>query len=336
MVDPLRIVFLGCGNIMNKHARHAMARDDVQIVGLCDPVNENMDRLIERSLGDMAAPPPKFDRADAMYEQTKPDAVVIASPHTLHYEHACQALDFGCHILMEKPMVTDLNHAVDLEKRVNSSGKIFCIAYNTPCSVEFHKLRRIVRSGELGKLKVVNLYLSQPWYVATQGKWRQDPALSGGGQMYDSGAHALNSLCWTVESDVAEVFSFIDKLDTAVDINGVASIKFANGVMASIAITGEGAMGSFSSWIFENGKVDIDPWQAGWIDIQRMVPGTGWQKVKYPVMEGADSNPLDNFLDAIFGREEPRTSARNGVIQSQLMDAVYRSAETGQPAKPQV
>lgn len=336
MSDSVRLAMLGVGNIMNKHARHAIERSDVQIVGLCDPVNENMDRLIERSLGSLASPPPKFDRPDAMYAQARPDAVVIASPHTLHYEQACQAIDAGCHILMEKPMVTDLKHAIDLEWRVKSAGKVFCIAYNTPCSVEFHKLRQIVRSGELGKLKVVNLYLSQPWYELTKGSWRQNPSLSGGGQMYDSGAHALNSLCWTVESDIAEVFAYLDRLDTQVDINGVAAIKFTNGVLASIAITGEGPSGSHSSWIFERGKVDIDPWGAGWIDIQRQTTGGGSQKVKYPVMEGTDSRPLDNFVDAIIGRDEPRTSVRNGVIQSQLMDAVYRSMQTGQPARPQV
>ncbi len=335
MSDPLRLALLGCGGIMNKHAGQSAAISEVQIVGLCDTVEPNMDRLIDRSLSHMDAPPPKFDDAATMYAQTRPDAVVIATPHTLHYDHTVQALDAGCHILMEKPMVTDLKHAVDLERRVHESGKVFCIAYNTPCSVEFHKLRQMIRGKELGELKVVNLYLSQPWYYLTKGSWRQDPALSGGGQMYDSGAHALNSLCWAVEQDVAEVFAFVDQLDTAVDINGVASIKFANGTMASIAITGQGPSGAHSAWIFEYGKVELDPWNAGWINITAgSADHPKGQKVKYPVLEGADGQPLSNFVDAVLGRAEPRTTARHGVIQSQLMDAIYRSARTGQPAQP--
>lgn len=337
MSETIRLAMLGCGGIMNKHARQSARLPEAEIVGLADPVEAHMDRLITRSLGHLDSPPPKFETAAEMYEKTRPDAVVIATPHTMHYAHACEALDAGCHVLMEKPMVTDLAEAVDLEKRVAASGKVFCIAYNTPCSVEFDKLRSIVRGGELGPLRVVNLYLSQPWYFLTKGSWRQDPKLSGGGQMYDSGAHALNSLCWTVEADVEEVFAYIDRLDSPVDINGVAAIRFANGVMASVAITGEGPTGAHSAWIFQYGKVEIHPWQAGWIDIVAGSPeNPRGEKVKYPHMPGTDGEPLDNFIDAILGRAEPRTTVRNGVVQSQLMDAIYRSAKTGRSCKPEV
>ena len=44
--------------------------------------------------------------------------------------------------------------------------------------------------------------------------------------------------------------------------------------------------------------------------------------------------PNDNFIDAILGRAEPQTTPLNGVIQSQLMDAIYESAATGRIARP--
>lgn len=327
----LRVAFVGCGNIMNKHARHAAENPEVEIVGLCDVSQASMDALIARSLAHMASPPPQFTDPARMYAATKPDAVVIASPHTMHHAHACQALDAGCHILMEKPMVTDLKDAMDLDERVRKAGKVFCIAYNTPCSAELYTLREMIRHNELGKLKVVSLYLSQNWYRLTKGKWRQDPALSGGGQMYDSGAHLFCSLVWTVESDVDEVYAHIDKLDTAVDINGTATIRFANGVMGSVAVTGQGPMGSHGTWIFEEGRVDLDPWSAGFMEVYGLEG-----RIKYPQMRGTDDKPFGNFISAILGRDEPRTAPINGVQQSQLMDAIYRSADTGQPAKPQV
>ncbi len=334
-MSQVRIAMLGCGGIMRKHANESKNVDEAQIVGLCDVSDANMDKLIGQSFADMDAPP-KFTDPAKMYDEVKPDAVVIASPHTLHYEQACQALDAGCHILMEKPMVTDLGHAIDLEKRVADSGKVFCIAYNTPCTAELYTLRDFIRNGDYGKLKVVSINLSQNWYRGTKGMWRQDPALSGGGQMYDSGAHALISLVWTVESDVEEVYAHIDKLDTQVDINGTATIKFTNGVMASIAITGEGPDGAHGSWIFEQARIELNPWHANHMDIYTH-PKRGWQanKVKYPQMRGEDGQPLRNFVDAILGKAEQRTTPRDGVYQSQLMDAVYRSVETGKPAKPQ-
>jgi len=225
----IRLAMLGCGGIMGKHARAVEQLDGVEVVGLCDVADANMDKLIAAHFGAAVEPPPKFSEPAAMYEQVKPDAVVIASPHTLHYEQACEALERGCHILMEKPMVTDLGEAVDLARRVEDSGKVFCIAYNTPCTAELYTLRQMIRREDLGRLKVVSMHLTQPWYRNTRGKWRQDPSLSGGGQLYDSGAHPLCSLCWTVDNDVAEVSAYIDRLDSPVDINGVVNVKFADG-----------------------------------------------------------------------------------------------------------
>jgi predicted dehydrogenase len=322
---------------MNKHAGQAeQLAHDLEIVGLCDVDESNMDRLIERSLGWMDASPRKFTDRRAMYAQARPDAVVIATPHTMHHEHAAEAIGHGCDVLIEKPMVTDLAQALDLEQRVKAAGRTLCIAFNTPCTAELYTLRQFVRDQRYGKLKVVSLNLSQNWYVGTRGKWRQDPALSGGGQMYDSGAHPISSLIWTVESDVDQAYAHIDRLDPAVDINGTATFRFTNGVLASIAITGQGATGAHGTWIFEKARVELNPWGAEFMEILTVpaVKRFGPDRVKYPRMCGTDGQPLSNFIDALLGRDEPRTTVRNGVQHSQLMDAIYRSAESGRPERP--
>ena len=167
---------------------------------------------------------------------------------------------------------------------------------------------------------------------ATAGSWRQDPALSGGGQAYDSGAHIFNSLCWSVESEIAEVFAFVDNHGTPVDINAATAIRFTSGTLANITIGGNcPGGGSFLAFIFANGRVEIDGWGAGWINVWQ-----GGDKLKYPPItaEMGAPSPLHNFIDAILGRAEPRTSPRNGIIQSQLMEAIYASQQTGQPARP--
>ncbi len=55
--------------------------------------------------------------------------------------------------------------------------------------------------------------------------------------------------------------------------------------------------------------------------------------VKYPEMKGSDATPVGNFVEAILGRDEPRTNVRDGIRHSQLMEAMYESARTGAPAK---
>ncbi len=326
-----RIAILGCGGFMGVHANRLRAHPDVEIVGLCDVKEELTRSFLQKHLTQVQPPPALFTDPAVMYAQAKPDAVFIATPHTLHFQHGMQALAAGCHVYMEKPMVTAAPDAYALAAEAKKTGKIVVVGYNTPCSPEFNYLRQSIRDKTYGKLELITGYISQGWMTATVNMWRQDPKLSGGGQAYDSGAHLLNSLCWSVESNVAEVSAFIDNHGTQVDINSAFIIRFENGVMASIAISGNSpGGGSYMAYMFDKGRIEIDGWGGGWINVF----GNHGQKIKYPVIPGADQTPDDNFIDAILGRAQPRTSPLNGIVQSELMDAIYESARTGKPAKP--
>src|SRR5690606_17030921 len=128
--------------------------------------------------------PQGFTDYDEMLASLKPDAVLISTPHTLHYEHGMKALEAGCHVFMEKPMVTQVDHAYKIAEKVKETGKVFVVGYNTPCTPAFKYLRDQIRAGAWGRLEIVTGYITQAWKRGTQGTWRQDPALSGGGQAY--------------------------------------------------------------------------------------------------------------------------------------------------------
>lgn len=329
-MSKAKIAILGCGGFMGVHANRLKGHSDVQIVALCDTTAEITRGFYDKHLTGYTPQPAFFTDPAAMYASAKPDAVFIATPHTLHFKHGMQALDAGVHVYMEKPMVTSAPDAYALAAKAKATGKIVVVGYNTPCSPEFDFIRNAIRNRELGKLELVMGYISQDWLRATTGMWRQKPELSGGGQAYDSGAHLLNSLVWSVESNIAEVFAFVDNHGTAVDINSSINIRFENGVMASIVVSGNcPAGGTFMSFIFDNGKVDVDGWGASWMKVWK-----GHKELKYPPVTGKDQTPDDNFIDAILGRAQPRTSPTNGIVQSELMDAIYESARTGMPAKP--
>ncbi len=329
-MPKVNVAIMGCGGMAGAHAGRLKRNSDVQIVGLCDVDEPRVQAFIDRNLPEYQPKPAIFTDAARMYSETNPDAVVIVTPHTLHFEHGMQALRAGCHVLMEKPMVTDSGQAHRLAEEVKKTGKILVIGYNTPCTPEFQYLRELVRTKELGKLETVTGWLAQDWKRGTVGSWRQDPKLSGGGQMYDSGAHLFNSLVWTVEQPISEVFAFVDNQDAPVDINGTVNIRFANGMLATITIVGNCPSDGAGMYLtFEKGRVEIDGWGGDWIKIFR-----GRQQVKYPCITGKAETPDDNFIDAILGRSQPQTSPINGVIQSELMDAIYESARTGQVARP--
>jgi predicted dehydrogenase len=329
-MSKLRIGILGTGGMAGVHAHRFRENPDVEIVALCDISEDIIHRFIGRHLAEYQPAPEIFTDPAYMYSEANLDGVVIVTPHTLHFDHGLQALEKGCHVLMEKPMVTDSSQAYELAMRAAESGKILTVGYNTPCTPEFKYLRDIVRSKELGNLETVSAWLSQNWKKGTAGSWRQMPELSGGGQMYDSGAHLFNSLVWTVEQPITHVQAFIDNSGTPVDINGSVNIRFSNGALAAVAVNGNCATdGAGMSLCFEDGRVEIDGWGGSWIKVFR-----GRDEDRYLLLEGTANTPDDNFVDAILGRAEPRTTPANGILQSQLMDAIYESARTGTVVQP--
>ena len=200
-----------------RHATRILEHPDAELAALCDVDTGLIGRWVEDNLREAlagAAAPPAYVDAAAMFREASLDAVVISTPHTAHFEHGKQAIAAGCHIFMEKPMVTDTAQARELERLVAAAGRTLVVGYNTPSTPAFRYLREVVRSGRLGKLELVDGFLSQNWRVPNTGTWRQDPALSGGGQAYDSGSHLLNSVVWTVESSPERVFAFMDNQGT--------------------------------------------------------------------------------------------------------------------------
>ena len=332
-MSKIRFAMIGCGGNSSGHARRLKEHPDAQIIATCDVNTEIANGYIDRNLQELEPRPVAYDDINKMLAETKPDAVLISTPHTLHFEQGMKALNAGCHVFMEKPMVTAAEDAYTIAEKVKETGKVFVVGYNTPCSGNFYYLRETIRNKTLGKLELVTGYITQDWLRATKGAWRQVPELSGGGQAYDSGAHLLNSLCWSVESNIDEVFAFIDNCGAAVDINSSINIRFGNGVLAGIVISGNcpSPGGTHMAFIFDDGRIEIDGWGGGWIRVFE-----GNKQIENPtITPEMSAGPADyNFIDAILGCAEPRTSAVNGIIQCELMDAIYESAKTGRPAKP--
>lgn len=328
-MDKLRVGIVGCGGMGGVHSRRMKEMEEVQIVALCDLTEAIAGALCERTFGEAGRDIALYAGTEAMYAGSPLDAVVIATPHTIHFAQGMEALDAGCHVFMEKPMVTASEHAYALAAKVKETGKVLTIGYNTSCTPVFEYLRDKIRADAFGKLELVSGFLCQNWLKATIGKWRQDPAQSGGGQAYDSGAHLLNSLVWSVGSRPAEVFAFVDNHGARVDINSVISIRFENGVMASICIGGNCTKGiGEMSFMFEEGRVDIDGWGGSWIEV--FADG----EPEEPEFGKVDGTPDRNFVDAVLGRCEPKTTPENGIHHTELMDAIYESAKTGRPARP--
>jgi predicted dehydrogenase len=325
--QPIRIGFIGCGGVSNGHANQIAKIPEAKIVALTDPNAETVKKFQERHAETKECP--VFTDYQKMLSKVELDAVEIHSPHTLHFEQIMAALDKGLHVLTEKPMVCAVEHAKEVVTKAEQTGKAVLVSYQRHYQSEFRYVKEVIASGRLGTIQFISALQCQNWLEGVRGTWRQDPALSGGGQLNDSGSHLLDILLWTTGLGVSEVAAFIDNLGVQVDINSALSFRFDNGAQGNISVVGNAPMwweditiwGSEGMLIYRNGKLthkqrDVEPFEP----TEDLLP--------------RGSNPDRNFINAILGREEVKSPPVCGLRVIELTEAAWQSAANGgQPAK---
>ncbi len=225
---PIRFGIIGCGQWMGMtHIGRLLASADAEIVGLADPAAESIERTRADHPG--LEYTPDFTDHGEMLEAVKPDAVVIATPHTLHMRHALDSFAAGCHILLEKPMVTSVAEARELLARRDELGKVLMVSYQRHYLPAYLYVAKAIARGDIGEIEYVAGLQTQAWVQGTGGSWRQDPKFSGGGQLIDSGSHLIDFMMYAVDQEVAGVIAYQADLATPVNVNSAISLRFESG-----------------------------------------------------------------------------------------------------------
>jgi predicted dehydrogenase len=325
----IRIGFIGIGGLGYLQAKAYDRIEDVTIVGAADVADD------ARELFENAFDAPAYGNyRELLHNHSEElDAVTIVTPHALHYEQTKACIEEGLHVLIEKPMVTKVSHAVDLFESARERDVVLLVGYQRHFHPAFKEIRRVIGSGRIGELHMVNCYLGQDWVDNHRGTWRMDPTLSGGGQLYDSGSHLLDALLWTTDSTAVEVGAHIAFEEPRVDVNSALSIELDRGgdtVLASVGVSGNGVHNQPAEGYFFWGTEG----RITYTDGELSVAEKDGMTYRTEITGGADfqtlnEQKLDNFVAAIEGREEPAVPGEVGLQVTAVTEAAYEAAETG-------
>ena len=323
MTNTVRIGFIGAGGMAQSHMRWLADVPEAEVVAFADPSEESLAAMVASR--PEAAGRPVFSDYRDMLASVPLDAVEIHTPHTLHFQQGLDVLSAGKHLLMEKPMVCSASHARQIIAAAR--GRIFMVSYQRHLQGAYVYVRDQIQRGLIGEIQYVAALQSQNWLRSQRGKWRQTLALSGGGQLNDSGSHLIDILLWTTGLTADSVFSYIRNHDTEVDIDSALSVRFGNGAQGTISIIGDSPMwweefsiwGSKGSILYRNGRI-----------LQR-----GFEQSEMAEVTDLppDSTPDRNFVDAILGRDTVRVPPECGLRVIELTEAAWRSAELGRPVR---
>ena len=324
----MRIGMIGVGGLGHLQANTYAALEDTTVIGGVD-VSEEARTLFEN---DFDAPAYENYREFLQDLGDDLDAVTIVTPHTLHYEQAMACLQRGIPVLLEKPMVTNIAHGVDLVETAAERDVVLQVGYQRHFHPAFREIRRILQTGRIGDLHAVNCYLGQDWIDLHRDTWRGDPSLSGGGQLYDTGQHLLDALLWTTGTDPKKVSAQIDYDKPRVDVNSSLAMLLERGeesVIGSVGISGDGVEITPAEGYFYWGTKGRISYFGNRITVAEKDAVT----YQTDITEGMDFQTLnrkkiENFINSIRGTEEAAVPGEVGLQVTALTEAAYRAADT--------
>jgi predicted dehydrogenase len=188
----LKGAFIGFGNVAEKgHLPGWRSRDDVRIIAATDPA-----AVRRKSFVALCPDGRWYDTVEDLLGGETLDFVDICAPPGSHAEPIGQALDADLHVLCEKPLVTRVEDAEFASAAAARARRVLHTVHNWLKAPICLKISALIDEGAIGAVRSVRWRTSrtQPATAASQdgvSNWRVDPALAGGGILFDHGWHAL-------------------------------------------------------------------------------------------------------------------------------------------------
>lgn len=334
------------------HLPAIVANPDAELAAIAEQVDEKRERAISAF-----GPAASYPDHRAMLESEDLDGVVIAVPHTAHYQVAMDALAAGAHLMLEKPMVVESQHASRLLEESAQRGLEIVVGYPYHFNQQALTVRDWIAAGEIGELLYVHsLFASIVWdlfrgnvdlvadavgftITPTGADTYGDPALSGGGQAIVQITHSAALLLFMTGLAPADVFAFMENKDLRVDLVDALAVRFEGGCIGTIDSTGSTVptqeelleyrlYGTEGHILLDLAAEELGLYRADGSVVRNPTDpksaGPHAYAEAYP-----EAAPVNNLVDVISGRDENRSPAELGAAVVRLLEAAYQSARTG-------
>ena len=310
--------------------------------------------------------PHVFDDWERMLGMDEVDAVSVCTHSDFHAPVTIAALESGRHVMTEKPMAVDLAGARAMVEASHKAKRILAVDFQTRFIQQAQTMKRFVDAGDLGEIYFARArYVRRRGIPGRQAFHTKEQ--SGGGALMDIGVHILDTGLWLMGFPTAvsasgstfrklitqqELFNPMgdwDRSATDVDESAVGLIKFANGAVMTLEC----------AWGINVGETDFGISLAGdkgggevrFVEAQHAASGSHPVRVfkdtgdmLVDLIPSSDSavqfhssgDPpkphtlsMQNFVNAIIEGAQPLVTGDQGLITSTIIDALYRSAESG-------
>lgn len=354
-MKTLNLSIIGCGLIATAHAmslnlikEHGMA--DVKLLSICDVDRKKLGDFqsvhrIEKGLVD----------ASDIIQDDDTDAIFICTPTSSHKKLVLDILETGNkHIFCEKPLAPNLGDVEIMCQKVKSSKIKSQVGFHMRYNPLLNYIREITSDGRFGKLMSVVMRNDQVFPTARVHKmftdWRSKKEYTGGGALIEHSIHDIDILLWlcggmkSVHCNTRNFFGY--------DVEDAASVnfEFENGAIGSLVtvfhrvgmreerrmeLFFEDAYIHVTSDFFVNDPVESVQIQQGKGVLKKLdtkeitleyLKRFGISKINFPFLQYLSDL---SFIRSILNDLQPKPDFQDGLRAHKIVDAAYRSAESG-------
>jgi len=339
----LRVGIIGAGGIAGAHVKELKEIPEVELVAAADVVEANRTKALNE-WGCQEV----FEHWKDMLKSSKLDAVSVCTPNSLHYQPTIDALNAGCHVIVEKPLAMNAKEGTKMVELAKKKGLHCTIAFQQRYNPETQMIKRAVEAGTLGDIMVARVHAMRRRGIPNWGVFgRKD--LQGGGPMIDIGVHAMemahyamglpkpiaaSGKVWTYmgdkPSEAVSMWPNWDHKSYTVEDLAVGMIRFENGAVMMVESSFAAHIGPEDEVMrFEligtKGGARTNP-AALFYDrdgtMLNVTPGFLPKNESFTVK-------MRNWVDVCLGRMEDQSPAFHGLMIQKMLDGIYLSAEKG-------
>lgn len=352
----VKIGIIGCGGIgTGKHMPALSRLKNVELVAFCDIIEERAEKAC-KEFGVEGA------KVYVDYKELLKDEAIevvhVCTPNRSHSFISIDAMEAGKHVMCEKPMAKTTAEAKDMVEAAKRTGKKLTVGYQNRYRDDSLYLKRACENDELGEVYFAKAHALRRRAVPTWGVFLNEEE-QGGGPLIDIGTHALDLTLWMMDNykpqmvvgsvfkklgnqtETANTWGDWDPAEYTVEDSAFGFIKMEDG--STIILESSWALNTLE---VEEARTSLCGTKAG----ADMKDGLRINGVKYnkqytekpdlsaggvAFYDGKALEPQDveakMWIDAIINDTDVLVKPEEALVVTQILEAIYESAKTGQP-----
>jgi len=340
-MNSINFAIIGAGNIGKILAEAIAHVPEAGVSVVCNRTEATGRPLAEKCEADWVSD------YEAAVNRSDVDVVAVCTPSGAHMEVAVAGAEAGKHLLVEKPLEIRLARVDRIIEATEKAGVILACVFPRRFAVGALKAKEALEAGRLGTLSLADVYVKwhrpQAYY---DNDWRGTWTLDGGGALMNQSIHNVDMLQWlvgSVDTVFARTATLAHQMET--EDTACAVLTFKNGALGVI-------QGATSCWPGDQAKTELHGsggtivLEDGRIAVWKLAdaePGEEAQMLNLEEAQGSGaSDPtaigyemhrrqVADLVEAIRDNRPPTIQGAEARKSVEIIRAIYRSAELGQP-----